>query len=59
LATAEKTGVVFDADLRPSPVPNWATLNGAFAASLKAATLKVAALRALLFGKKSILAISH
>jgi hypothetical protein len=42
LATAEKTAVVFDTDLGPSPVANRATLNGAFAAGLKAATMKVA-----------------
>jgi hypothetical protein len=42
LATAEKTAVVFDADLGRSPVANRATLNGAFAAGLKAATMKVA-----------------
>jgi hypothetical protein len=42
LATAEKTVVVFDADLGRSPVANRATLNGAFAAGLKAATVKVA-----------------
>jgi hypothetical protein len=35
--------VVFDVDLGTSPVANRATLNGAFAAGLKAATLKVAA----------------
>jgi hypothetical protein len=43
LATADKSAVVFDADLGPSPVANQATLNGALAAGLKAATLKVAA----------------
>jgi hypothetical protein len=42
LAAAEKTAVVFDADLGPSPVANRAALNGAFSAGLKAATLKVA-----------------
>jgi hypothetical protein len=42
LATAEKTAVVFDADLGRSPVANRTTLNGAFAARLKAATMKVA-----------------
>jgi hypothetical protein len=42
LATAEKTTVVFDADLGRSPVANRATLNGAFAAGLKVATMKVA-----------------
>ncbi len=42
LATAEKTAVVFDADLGRSPVANRATLNSAFAAGLKAATIKVA-----------------
>jgi hypothetical protein len=42
LATAEKTAVVFDADLGQSPVTNRVTLNGAFAAGLKAATIKVA-----------------
>ncbi len=34
--------MVFDADLGRSPVVNRATLDGAFAAGLKAATLKVA-----------------
>jgi uncharacterized short protein YbdD (DUF466 family) len=43
LAAADKTAVVFDADLGTSPVANRATLNGAFTAGLKAATLKVAA----------------
>jgi hypothetical protein len=42
LATAEKTAVVFDADLGRSPVANRATLNGAFPAGLKAATMKAA-----------------
>jgi hypothetical protein len=42
LAAAEKTAVVFDADLGRSPIANRATLNGAFAAGLKAATVKVA-----------------
>ncbi len=42
LATAEKTAVVFDADLGRSPVAYRATLNGAFAAGLKAATMKAA-----------------
>jgi hypothetical protein len=42
LTSAEKSAVVFDVDLGPSPVANRATLNGAFAAGLKAATLKVA-----------------
>jgi hypothetical protein len=42
LATAEKTAVVFDADLGRVPVANRSTLNGAFAAGLKAATMKVA-----------------
>ncbi len=42
LALAEKTAIVFDADLGQSPVANRATLNGAFAAGLKAATMKVA-----------------
>jgi hypothetical protein len=42
LTRAEKTAVVFDADLGRSPVANRATLNGAFAAGLKAATMKVA-----------------
>jgi hypothetical protein len=40
LTAAEKTTVVFDADLGRSPVANRATLNGAFAAGLKAATMK-------------------
>jgi hypothetical protein len=43
LAAADKSAVVFDVDLGPSPVANRATLNGALAAGLKAATLKVAA----------------
>jgi hypothetical protein len=42
LATAEKTAVVFDADLGRVLVANHGTLNGAFAAGLKAATMKVA-----------------
>jgi hypothetical protein len=42
LALAEKTAIVFDADLGQSPVTNRATLNGAFAARLRAATVKVA-----------------
>jgi hypothetical protein len=42
LAAAEKSAIVFDVDLGPSPVANRASLNGAFAAGLKAATLKVA-----------------
>jgi hypothetical protein len=42
LAAAEKTAVVFDADLGRVPVANRTTLNGAFAAGLKAATMKVA-----------------
>jgi hypothetical protein len=42
LIAAEKTAVVFDADLGSSPVANRAALNGAFTAGLKAATLKVA-----------------
>jgi hypothetical protein len=42
LATAEKTAVVFDADLGRVPVANRTSLNGAFAAGLKAATMKVA-----------------
>jgi hypothetical protein len=41
LTAAEKTAVVFDADLGPSPVANRAALSGAFTASLKAATLRV------------------
>jgi hypothetical protein len=41
LTSAEKSAVVFDVDLGPSPVANRATLNGAFATGLKAATLKV------------------
>jgi hypothetical protein len=43
LTAAEKSAIVFDVDLGPSPVANRATLNGAFAAGLKTATLKVAA----------------
>jgi hypothetical protein len=42
LISAEKTAVVFDADLGTSPVANRAALNGAFSAGLKAATMKVA-----------------
>jgi hypothetical protein len=42
LAAAEKTAVVFDTDLGWALVANWATLNSAFAAGLKAATVKVA-----------------
>jgi hypothetical protein len=42
LATAEKAAVVFDADLGASPIANRTALNGAFAAGLKAATMKVA-----------------
>jgi hypothetical protein len=42
LATAEKTAVVFDADLGRLPAANRGVLNGAFAAGLKAATMKVA-----------------
>ncbi len=42
LIAAEKTAVIFDADLGLSPVANRSTLNNAFAAGLKAATLKVA-----------------
>ncbi len=45
LAAAEKTAVVFNANLGQSPVANMATLNGAFAARLKATTLKVASER--------------
>jgi hypothetical protein len=42
LTSAEKTAVVFDVDLGRSPVANRAALNGAFAADLKAATMKTA-----------------
>jgi hypothetical protein len=42
LTAAEKTAVVFDVDLGRSPVANRAALNGAFAAGLKAATMKTA-----------------
>jgi hypothetical protein len=42
LTLAEKTAVVFDVDLGRSPVANRAALNGAFAAGLKAATMKTA-----------------
>jgi hypothetical protein len=42
LTKAEKTAVVFDADLGQSLVANRVTLSGAFAAGLKAATVKVA-----------------
>ncbi len=42
LVAAEKTAVIFDADLGPSPVANRTTLNNAFSAGLRAATIKVA-----------------
>jgi hypothetical protein len=42
LIAADKTSVIFDADLGPSPVANRTALNNAFAAGLRAATLKVA-----------------
>jgi hypothetical protein len=42
LTAADKTAVVFDADLGPSPVANRSALNNALAAGLKAATQKVA-----------------
>jgi hypothetical protein len=42
LVAAEKTAVVFDADLGRLPAANRGALNGAFAAGLKAATMKVA-----------------
>jgi hypothetical protein len=42
LVAADETAVIFDADLGPSPVANRTALNNAFAASLKAATQKVA-----------------
>jgi hypothetical protein len=42
LTSAEKSAVVFDVDLGRSPVANRAALNGAFAAGLKAATMKTA-----------------
>jgi hypothetical protein len=42
LTLAEKTAIVFDADLGQSSIANRATLNVAFAAGLKAATMKVA-----------------
>jgi hypothetical protein len=42
LAAADKTAVVFDADLGPSPVANRTALNNALTAGLKAATQKVA-----------------
>jgi hypothetical protein len=42
LAAAEKTAVVFDADLGKLPAANRGALNGTFAAGLKAATMKVA-----------------
>jgi hypothetical protein len=42
LTSAEKTAVVFDVDLGRSPVANRAALNSAFAAGLKAATMKTA-----------------
>jgi hypothetical protein len=43
LATADKTAVVFDADLGPSRVSNRSTLNTAFTAGIRAPTLKSAA----------------
>jgi hypothetical protein len=42
LVAAEKTAVIFDADLGPSPVANRTALNNALSADLKAATQKVA-----------------
>jgi hypothetical protein len=42
LVAADKTAVIFDADLGPSPVANRVALNNALAAGLKAATQKVA-----------------
>jgi hypothetical protein len=42
LVAAEKTAVVFDANLGTSPVANRTALNGAFSNGLKAATMKVA-----------------
>jgi hypothetical protein len=42
LVAAEKTAVIFDADLGPSPVANRTALNNALSAGLKAATQKVA-----------------
>jgi hypothetical protein len=42
LVATDKTAVIFDADLGPSPVANRTALNNAFAAGLKAATQKVA-----------------
>ncbi len=42
LASADKAAVIFNADLGSSPVANRANLNGAFAAGLKAATMKMA-----------------
>ncbi len=42
LIKADKSVVIFDADLGRLPVANRATLNGNFAAGLKAATVKVA-----------------
>jgi hypothetical protein len=42
LASADKTAVVFDVDLGAAPAANRTTLNGAFSAGLKAATVKVA-----------------
>jgi hypothetical protein len=43
LASADKTAVVFDADLGPSRVANRATLNAAFTSGIRTATLKTAA----------------
>jgi hypothetical protein len=42
LTAADKTAVVFDVDLGAAPAANRNTLNGAFSAGLKAATVKVA-----------------
>ncbi len=42
MVAADKTAVIFDADLGPSPVANRTALNNALAVSLKAATMKVA-----------------
>jgi hypothetical protein len=42
LISAEKTAVIFDANLGTSPVANRTALNGAFSNGLRAATMKVA-----------------
>ena len=51
LAAAEKSAVVFDVDLGPSPVANRGTLNAALAGGLKSAALKVSGGSADAFGE--------